>query len=397
MRGRTAVIRLRRGLTLCAAALALAFAAAPAEARDPGRWLLTGWSSVSLLYWQGMTSDPRGNLFFDGISEGLYRTAISLRQTAGVDQEIPAAVKATEGYNHIGDISWHPAEDGRVLLPLECYTPGQGIGGNTCLTGSIGVADPAFLAFRYYVKLDPAEIAKAMWVESSPDGRLLWTSSGADLLAYSALDVSPAHAAPVAPPIHSVSRLAGATPPSGITGATFLHGRLFVAGQDAAAGFQVWSLDPGTGARRLEIEMPVKGESEGLHAMRLRGGRLHWLIAPLAQKPTFGRSVAVLHFVRAHGRPGLRVRVQTRRRAGLRLRIRVTRRGRPVARARVRFAGRRGRTGRRGRALLRLNPLVGGRFRVVARSRGRRGLSRLVTVESRADAAGESVPALAQR
>ena len=48
----------------------------------------------------------------------------------------------------------------------------------------------ATLAFRYYVKLDPAQIAKAMWVESSPDGRLLWTSSGSDLLAYRAADVS---------------------------------------------------------------------------------------------------------------------------------------------------------------------------------------------------------------
>ena len=77
-----------------------------------------------------------------------------------------------------------------MLLPLECFTPGAPNGGNTCGTGSIGVADPRTLAFRYYVKLDPAEIAKAMWVESSPDGRLLWTSSGSDLLAYRAADVS---------------------------------------------------------------------------------------------------------------------------------------------------------------------------------------------------------------
>ena len=79
---------------------------------------------------------------------------------------------ATEGYNHVGDIGH---QGGRVLLPLECYTPGGPNGGNTCGTGSIGVADPATLAFQYYVKLDSAEIAKAMWVEASPDGKLLWT------------------------------------------------------------------------------------------------------------------------------------------------------------------------------------------------------------------------------
>ena len=80
---------------------------------------------------------------------------------------IPPLVLATEGYNHVGDIGY---QGGRVLLPLECYTPGGPNGGNTCGTGSIGVADPSTLAFQYYVKLDPAEIPKAMWVEASPDG-----------------------------------------------------------------------------------------------------------------------------------------------------------------------------------------------------------------------------------
>ena len=50
-------------------------------------------------------------------------------------------------------------EGGRVLLPMECFTPGVG---NTCGTGAFGVADPATLAFRYYVKLDPADIPKAL-------------------------------------------------------------------------------------------------------------------------------------------------------------------------------------------------------------------------------------------
>ncbi|MGZ4277651.1 MAG: hypothetical protein ACXVFK_13020, partial [Solirubrobacteraceae bacterium] len=91
-----------------------------------------------------------------------------------------------EGYDHIGDISWDAAEHGRILLPLECYYPPAG---NTCQTGSIGVADPRTLKWRYYVKLDPRYIAKAMWAEVSPDGKLVWTSSGSDLLAYRDADV----------------------------------------------------------------------------------------------------------------------------------------------------------------------------------------------------------------
>ena len=61
-----------------------------------------------------------------------------------------------------------------MLLPLECFLL---FFGNTCKTGSIGVADPETLAWRYYVKLDKAFIDKAMWAEVSPNGQL-WTSSG---------------------------------------------------------------------------------------------------------------------------------------------------------------------------------------------------------------------------
>ena len=38
---------------------------------------------------------------------------------------VPASVKAVEGYNHVGDISFDGADGKRVLLPLECYTPGR--------------------------------------------------------------------------------------------------------------------------------------------------------------------------------------------------------------------------------------------------------------------------------
>ena len=139
-----------------------------------------------------------------------------------------------EGYNHIGDISWDAREGGRLLLPLECYFPGEPNGGNTCQTGSIGVADPQSLQWRYYVKLDPTEIRKAMWNEVSPDGELVWTSSGDDLLAYRSTDVAQANAGPAGAPIHSVRRLVDAVPPSGITGATFVAGGC--SSPDRAAG-----------------------------------------------------------------------------------------------------------------------------------------------------------------
>src|SRR5439155_3422820 len=131
-------------------------------------------------------------------------------------------------------------------------------------TGSIGVADPKRLQWRYYVKLDPAFIDKAMWAEASPDGKLLWTSSGSgnDLLAYRMSDINAGNAAPAGPMLKPVRRLVGKVPPSGITGAAFFEKRLFLAGQNGP--FQVWSIDTKSGSRRLEIQRGIVGESEGL-------------------------------------------------------------------------------------------------------------------------------------
>ena len=366
------------------AALGLALAlllSAPASARDPGRWTLTGWSSVSNLYWQGVTTAGPGQpMFFSGIFTGLHRTARSLRQTGSVDPVIPDSVKAAEGYNHVGDIGY---QGGRVLLPLECYTPGGPNGGNTCGTGSIGVADPSTLAFGYYVKLDPAEIPKAMWVEASPDGELLWTSSGPDLLAYRSADVSAANAAPGAAPIHSVRRLAGAVPPSGVTGAAFYKGRLLLAGAQGTT-YQVWSVDVATGARRLELELTrVQGEAEGLAQIPLLGARLHFLVAPLASKPTFGPTVGLLHFTTGHwANRGLTVKGRAQKANTLRPRVNVivTRSRKPVAGAAVHVAGVRAVTNGRGRASVGLALGVPGRFAALVqkgRLRGRSGFLRL--------------------
>ena len=146
------------------------WASHPAPARrDPGRWLLTGASSVPITYWQGLTSDPGG--VEPCSSWGSFRAlandaaAASNRRRPHRD---PPGVRQAEGYNHIGDPTWNPGDGGRVLLPMECFTPGVG---NTCGTGAFGVADPATLGFRYYVKLDPAEIPKAMFAGPPPTAR----------------------------------------------------------------------------------------------------------------------------------------------------------------------------------------------------------------------------------
>jgi hypothetical protein len=277
--------------------------AATASAADPGRWTETGRSTIPLYYYQGVSSDPARNLFFNGVDVGLYRTDANLSEKARNDDVIPPAVHASEQYNHIGDITWDEREGGRVLLPLECYypkaAPGRPDENNTCETGSIGVADPQTLQWRYYVKLDPAEIPKVMWAEDSPDGKLLWTQSGNDLLAYSMDEIKAANAAPLGPKLKAVRRLPNAKPPSGITGGVFLGGRLYVAGQQDTT-FQVWSIDLDTGERRLEIEKKVVGESEGLDVFEGLGGTLHWLIQPYNEQnvPTYGvANGTLLHFV----------------------------------------------------------------------------------------------------
>ena len=179
---------------------------------DPGRWLLTGASSVPASYWQGLTTDPRErNIFFTGFREGLWRTTPNLLQTAGIANAIPPEVLAAEGYNHIGDPTWNPrrrsGDPSARVLRLSAR--------EHLRDGPFGVADPSTLAWRYYVKLDTVEIAKAMWAETSPNGRLIWTSSGADLLAYRSRQVSFANHGPGGPLLHPVRRLEGAVPPSG--------------------------------------------------------------------------------------------------------------------------------------------------------------------------------------
>jgi hypothetical protein len=390
-------VRLRRRAgAFLVASLALAAGLAPsARADDPGRWLLTGASSVSVAYWQGLTSDPAdSSLYFVGLFEGLWLTAPSLAQTAGVPSAIPPAVQAAEGYNHIGDPTWNPGEGGRVLLPLECFVPGVG---NTCGTGSLGVADPATLGFRYYVKLDPAEIAKAMWAETSPDGGLVWTSSGDDLLAYRSTDISEANQAPAGPLVRSARRLQGAVPPSGVTGAVFNDGDLLLAGEGGGT-HQIWAVDPQTGAGTLEVEMEICGESEGLDVIRTLGGELHWLIAPFDPgcSLSFGPSSALLHFVPAPKHERFEVEVTNVDVAGLpgavTATVEATEDGGPLRQARVSFAGAEARTGKDGRATVTADLELPGRFGALVRRGQNYGVSELVGVRPAAVTAGAPVP-----
>jgi hypothetical protein len=186
-------------------------------------WRLVGQHTASIAYNQGVAFEgARGELFFDGVSSptnsGLYRTDAFLREDGANTAVIPTT---SEGYNHAGDLSFDPYR-GRILLPLECYYPQSG--GNTCGGGAIGVVDPVTLRFRFYVNLAPRQIKKAMWVESGPDGRWIWTSSGTHLVVYRSSDISAAtaHRQRSGRQAGIVGIDLGSVLPSGaVTGATF--------------------------------------------------------------------------------------------------------------------------------------------------------------------------------
>jgi hypothetical protein len=382
--------RLRSVALLAAVTLAaLLGLGGTANAADPGRWVLTGASSIPNDYWQGLTTPPSdASIFFIGPFQGLWNTTPQLVQTNGADKAIPADLTESVGYNHIGDPTWLDGEGGRVLLPMECYKPNANPT-NTCGMGAFGIADPETLAFRYYVQLDPAFIPKAMWAETSPNGKLIWTSAGDDLLAYDASQVSQANAAPSGPQLDPVRILRNAVPPTGITGAVFRGHHLLLAGE-SNDDYDVWSVDPKTGDRKLKIEMHVCGESEGLDLISTLGGRLHWLIAPSDDSGcelTFGPTSALLHFRRSPGHERFQVNVNKvgvgvstgSSELQLSATARVTRTGgKPVRGANVRFVGAHARTNSRGRASVSTTVETGGRFAVFARKHKRYGVSDLL-------------------
>jgi hypothetical protein len=279
---------LRRGAVGLLIAVSSLVAVPAAGAAD--LWTQTGQSFTSVNYWQGIAFDARTRSFyFDGPEEGIWRTDASLNQTAGRGTGIPIAVTGAQGWNHLGDLTFD-ASRRLLLVPLECYYPVLP-DPNTCKTGGVGVIDPATLAWRHFVKF--AGIAKAMWVEESPDGKWLWTSSGTDLLAYDASRLTAAGAT-VAPS----KRLVGILPASGVSGATFAGGRLYLA-FDRGSYEQVQSaaVDPAgdiVKPWRAEIRRTKSFglyETEGLAAAAALGGTLHWQIQP--ELPFYTR---ILHF-----------------------------------------------------------------------------------------------------
>lgn len=380
-----------RALPLLLVAVVAALAPALARAADPGRWVAVNETRTPLEYYQGMTSDDAGHLYFDGFRVGGYRTDLELREQLRVDTLLPATLTAAEGYDHIGDWTF---TGGRLIAPLECFDPQRPVA-NHCGRGAFGIVSPE-LGWLGHATLDPADIAKAMWAEASPDGTLIWTSAGDDLLAYDAAQVQPG-----AGPLRPARRLPGAVPPSGITGATFVGDRLFVAGQRER--FQVWSIDLATGKRRLEIERAWKGESEGLDVVDALGGELHWQVMPFdptGAAPTFGVGHgAIVSFVR---RAQAVVRLEARPRripAGGRTRVRVTAALRyldadhPLAGVRVRAAGARAVTDARGRATLELRPRRAGRVVLVGRRAPlARGRAVVRAVQRGGSAAGRGDP-----
>jgi hypothetical protein len=349
----------RRAARLLIFSLAVLACAPAAHAAAPA-WVESSVTADKTDYWQGMTDDGAGHLFFDGVTVGGYRTDLTLREQARNTNLIPPS----EPFNHIGDWTYDHGADGRLILPLECYTPGAPNGGNTCGMGAFGVADPRTMTWQYRVLLDRADIAKAMWAEVSPDGQLIWTSSGSDLLAYATADVNPANAGE-GTTIRPVRRLAGAVPPSGVTGAVFDGQRLLVAGQGGGP-FEVWSIDLTTGARTLLISAKWFGESEGLDRVDALGGELHWQVMPLSfgHTPTFGNGHGtIVSFVRrADARIRLLVTRRTRTRVTVRASLRYLGRDHPLAGARLTAGRAHATTDKRGRAVLRRT-----RARLVAR------------------------------
>jgi hypothetical protein len=357
------------GLVVAAALLGAGPARAAAQ---PDRLRLADARAVPIEYFQGLTHDRAGARDFDGVVRGLYRTDRGLHERARMADAIPPVVAATFGFNHIGDLTFDPSAGGRLVLPLECFTPGAPNGGNTCGQGGFGVADPATLAMGYVLPLDPSDIAKAMWAEVSPDGALVWTSSGPDLIAYRTADLSAANAA-AGVRIRPVARLPGAVPPSGVTGAAFLDGRLLVAGQ-ATGPLELWSVDVRTGARRREAVLRVAGESEGLDVLDDGHGLVQWLVTPFdprGRPPTYGVGHSELLSLVPAADARLRAvvapaRLGAGRAATIRVRVTLRFAGRihAVKGARVRAAGRSASTDARGVGRLRIHRARPGVVRV---------------------------------
>jgi hypothetical protein len=236
--------------------------------------------------------------------------------------------------------------------------------------------DPLTLKWRYYVKLDPAEIAKTQWLATDAPRGLVWTLAGSDLLAYNLADINAANAAPAGQVIHSVRRIPGVAP-DGAGGAVVLGGRIYLSTR-APGVDRIVSVEPGTGATQVEAELPGSSEPEGMDAGAYLGGLLHWQTVPGG-----GLSATTLVGLVPQGAP-LRVKLSKARvPAGTLTRLTATVTAAttgyrvPLAGVRVAIAGRAANTGEGGQAKLSVK-LTRGSYRALAFLKGlRTGTRRL--------------------
>jgi hypothetical protein len=358
-----------------ATALAVLALPAAAHAADPGLWIKTSQLTKPATYRQGLASNPAaGDVFFSGSFNGITRThnEVEVKKNTVV---IPKDVSDREQYNHIGDIAFDAAEGGRILLPLESYAP-LAKDTNPSKTASIGVMDATTLAWKYYVKLDPAEINKAQWVAADPAHGLVWTIGDISLLAYNIADINPANAAPNAAPIHSVRRLDNIVP-EGAGGAVVIGNRIYLS-QLVNNVNRVISIDTTTGASQVEIEIPGDLEEEGLDFGPYLDGLLHWELVPGAGLS----NTQLLNFVPKGARLRLKLnhaRVEARKKTKLTATAEVLANGVavPLRDVEVRLAGRRVKTDARGRAKLTVK-LMRGRYRAQAFYKGLRTATKTV-------------------
>ena len=205
---------------------------APAHAADPGRWKLTGTTSLPLFYYQGVTADPARNLYFDGVYVGLYRTDSAFTRDRPHRRRDPARRALARGLQPHRRHQLGPRRGrarpaaARVLRPeraqrrqpVPARLDRRRRSGARCSGATTSSSTPPRSRRRCGTRSRPTGrcCGPRAATTCSPTGRP--TSRAAN--------ASPEHA-----PIHSVRRLRGAVPPSGITGATFIDGRLYVAGQ----------------------------------------------------------------------------------------------------------------------------------------------------------------------
>ena len=263
------------------ALLSLAFVPGAASAADPGRWVETGFSSVPFEYFQGITSDPAGNLWFDGFYGRPLPHHSGTRRAGTRRDEIPVDVyrarATTTSATSAGTRRGRPPAAAAGVLS----TPSVG---NTCGTGSFGVADPTTLAVALLREARPGrhregDVGRGLARRLADLDLGRQRPAGLPHLATSRRPTPRrrARAQPVRRLATPCRRAASPAPPS-------KGGRLLLAGQDAAPSRSGRSTD--TGERRLELERDIVRRVGGTRL--LRRARRRAALADRADRPLPG-------------------------------------------------------------------------------------------------------------